>query len=153
MRLLAMILLTGLLIGCSASPARLSDSTVPADFTLEVRDSTGDGELFIIEPDRWFRAATGATPDGYFYPPATRLLTPKQMEAVWAAVQASGVIENRGRSTEPTQVDQEVSQSPVRIDVQVNHKRTIVGVDPAADSRAAALLDELRQLAWITPQP
>jgi hypothetical protein len=153
MRLLGMFLLAAALLGCSSSPARLSDSAVPADFTLEVRDSTGDGELFIIEPDRWFRAATGARPDGYFYPPATRLLTPEQMAAVWAAVQASGVLENRGRLTEPTQMDQVVSISPVRIDVQVNHKRTILGVDPAADSRAAALLDELRQLAWITPQP
>jgi len=143
MRLLAMILLTGSLLGCSASPARLTDSTVPTDFTLEVRDATGDGALFIVEPDRWFRAATGAIPDGHFYPPATRLLTPEQMEAIWAAVEVSGVLDERSRN---------LSTAPghLWVQVQANHERITSQLEvDSVDSRA--LLAELQALGWIKP--
>lgn len=146
MRLLGTILLVTALGGCSVGSARLTTTSVPPDFTLEVRDATGEGALFIVEPDRWFRAATGAIPDGYFYPPATRLLTPEQMESLWRAVEASGVLDAK-----PGIEDVETAGSPVRVYVQVNHQRTVAAPDLTTDAGAAMLLEELRELAWIRP--
>lgn len=141
MRTALAILVSGFLCGCAAGPARLSQSPVPVDFSLEVRDYSPDaGALYIVEPDRWFRAATGADPVVQIYPPATRQLTPEQMASLWRLAEgmASSDADDAGSAW-------------LSVHLTANGERATARLDPAADAEAAGLISELRRLAWVRP--
>lgn len=134
------MLVSGMLCGCAATPVRLTASPVPPDFSIEVRDYEPDaGALYIVEPDRWFRAATGAEPVTQTYPAATRLLSAEQMAALWEAIEATG--EDLGDDAGAWLV----------VDTTANGRRTRARLNPATDENAGRLIAELRRLAWVRP--
>ncbi len=133
--------------GCATNSARVTDNPVPSDFSLEVREPAGpdrSGALFIVEPDRVFRAATGPTPDGNWYPPATRRLTPDQVSAVWLAIEALAGVETGSNEAAG------VPMPPlVFVSSWYDGGRWMWAADPASNSQLDTLLKTLRRYAWI----
>lgn len=74
-------------IGCAAPRAAVTPEGYPGDFslTLLVDDERGK-RLFLVEPNRTLRAATGDGVHRELYPPRTAKLTHAQMAALWRAV-------------------------------------------------------------------
>lgn len=148
MRSTASILLGSLLLGlglggCASSQGTITTNPVPRDFTLEVRDTsrgTDKAALFIVEPDRWFRAAIGTMPESNWYPPATRQLTPDQMASVWGAFEPI-------TNLEPDRADDRVPT--IVVDAMVQNTRFQSAFDPEVDQSGKELLALLRRLAWL----
>lgn len=139
MRRAGAVLLVVTISGCASGPGRLTESPVPPDFALEVRDYTpGAGALYIVEPDRWFRAAAGAEPSVQVYPRATRRLTTTQMEAVWNAFASLSVGEGE-------------EQASLIIASTAEGASGRLLLNPANDPQAAELLAQLERLAWLRP--
>jgi len=141
MRTAIAIVISGMLGACAAVPVRVTDNPVPPDFSLEVKDYSPDGgALFIVEPDRWFRAAAGAEPIEQVYPPATRLLTPDEMTLLWELVRAA--------ETDPPESP---ASAWLAVETNADGKRRRATLSPDADPDARQLIAELRRLAWIRP--
>ncbi len=87
----AVLLATGCASDHTPHPRALTADGYPADFsfTLLVDDAAGR-RLFLVEPDRTLRAATGDGVHAGLYPPRTAVLTRGQMHELYALLGEPG---------------------------------------------------------------
>jgi hypothetical protein len=79
------LLAAACLVACAPqAPDRITADGYPADFSLTLLVDDADGRrLFLVEPDRTLRAATGGGVHAGLYPPRTAKLTRGQMRALY----------------------------------------------------------------------
>lgn len=129
---------------------------------------------YVMEADWILRGAVGATSRETFFPDQTRQLDAAQVEKVWKAMQASGVLDEHNpslvaRAPTPEEIDADQRGVPTRYIVSYSvagTRRTLVmdapevkpeivgGTTPdKVDGTAAVVVKTLGELCWMREAP
>ncbi|RMH13795.1 MAG: hypothetical protein D6695_02965 [Planctomycetota bacterium] len=142
------MILAAWMAGCASTRPELRVGAVPSDFALELRVAADDqrpGALYIVEPDRVLRAATGPDVTRQMYPAPTRLLTPGEMERVYNLLVETQIVEKSPESTAP------MGTTPLSLYVCAGGRRKVIAIGPAETLDLDPLVRELDRLAWVRP--
>lgn len=145
------LLLALTLVGCAPRARDLTLNNPPADFAFALTlleppapNETEPAEpvLFILEPDRWLRVATGPGVAQPRYPLATRRLSHAQFTRLWNLTLESGFTDQPPHESGSVQ--------PVHLWLTAAGVRHELAFDQSQPPDLLPLIDELHRLAWLS---
>lgn len=125
---------------------------MPEDFALSITlDETGPGGAawYVVDADGSLRVATGTRLDRSPVPPLVRQLVASEVGRLWRLTHESG-LESAVRASPA--VDESRPRPGATVFVAADHARRAAAL-PSDDPRIAAMVGELRRLAWMDPLP
>jgi hypothetical protein len=141
-----------LVLACCAGPQPRDPSRTPPDLSLGLAvdaSAPGGAGWYVLDPDGSLHVGFGTRRADSPLPPLAKQLSPDEMSRVWGAVCSTGLADAIWNLPQASESETPAHGSNVYL--AAGHARRAVVV-PEGDERVAALVRELRAIAWLNEE-